>query len=781
MAELEELGSPEPVEDTGLAYSPPSDTTLADLSELEADTIPAALRAILNSKDILADLSEAELSAVQSRVTDGYDMDIKSMNDDVDKYNDVIKLAAMDDELGDKTFPFVGASKVMLPQLAKASIDFNSRVLPEIVNKSDIAHHKVWGQPNAMKEAKAERRSLATNYQLKRGIDGWARRTDRALLLLPIGGMFFRKKWWQGGRIQDCMITADRMVYDHDADSFDESPRKSHWFQLERNVFESMVRDGYYSEIEAHAVKEGEKQPNVEKPLKMVESHCTLDLDNDGYCEPYIVTFCECCDTIVKIQRRFTADDVYAVNGEVVSIYGEEFFTQHGFIPDLKKPAVYVGWGQLLFDTLKSLNTMMRQIIDAGTLNNTAMNSGFISSNINAPGRSKSQRVELILGQLTKVDVGAGHSLRDMIWTPQFAGVSESFYKVLQDLKNEVDQYVTASQTMDVQAGEAASLYLARLIQAMKVPNALMSRVYGSLTPEFERIDDLMRRYMPEEEYKAIINWVPDVPDEVQQAYKQAYQQWESVGGYAMGIEPPQDPLTVANAQVTKDGDFEEDMGVFTTADPSLGSDQERIARAEVIAQRAGEVPGYNRYECEKNYLMKIGETNIDKLLPKPNNDPDPMAELQMQWTAADIKRMQTDALKKVSDVEAKNNELALKYEKQQAEIDKLLSETMKNLNEIDMAQGNAALTVLDHARRDVEMELSAKSDATARGAYKVMDHPEHGDITEADIQQTMKDNGMTRDEVIAELRKGSVPAGLDRSAPVPSMEDPDAGTVTVP
>jgi hypothetical protein len=455
------------------------------------------------------------------------------------------------------------------------------------------------------------------------------------------------------------------------------------------------------------------------------------------------VTFCDCCDTVVKIERRFNEDDVIVDDGQVVSIDGEEFFTQHGFIPDLKQPAVYVGWGQLMYDIFKSLNTMMRQMIDAGTLNITATNSGFISNNVKAPGRSKKGRVELILGQLSPVDVGAGQSLKDMIWTPQFQGVSQSFYQMMTDLKAEVDAYVTASQTMDVAAGEAASLYLARLIQALKVPNAIMSRVYGSLTGEFNRIDDLMRRYMPDAEYRAIINWEPEVPADIMAQYEQAMQMAQQ-----MGLPPPPDPVEVANSMITKEGDFEETFDIFTTADPSMGSDQERIARAEIIAQRAAEVPGYNRYECEKNYLEKMGEVNIDTLLPKPTNEPDPMALLQMEWTKSDIEEKKTNSAAKAADTK-------IKLSKLKDEIEKLVSETMKNLAEVDAKEASTGMQVLEHARADVQMELDAQGQLTQRQAYKVMDHPEHGEVTEADIQQTMKDNGMTRDEVIAALQAG--------------------------
>jgi hypothetical protein len=259
---------------------------------------------------------------------------------------------------------------------------------------------------------------------------------------------------------------------------------------------------------------------------------------------------------------------------------------------------------------------------------------------------------------------------------------------------------------------------------------------------------------LPEEKYKEIINWTVEVPAGVQKQYEMAMQQWEqAMQAGMMPPPPPQDPQEVADSTITKDGDFAIQLSVLTTADPTMGSEEERISRAEIVAQRAAEVPGYNRYEAEKEYLKRLGVTNIESILPPPSNEPDPMAELQMKWTAADIERMQADSAKKIADIEQKNKDLQLKNEKQQAELDKMLSETMKNLSEIDANEAELGFKTLDHARRDVEMELEAQRNLTDRKAYKVMDHPEHGEITEADIQQTMKDNGMTRDEVLAQLQ----------------------------
>ncbi len=772
---------------------PESERMMAILEEESGETqeeeakehgIPSALRKILDAENILECLTEAEVKDVQTRVADGYATDLQSMETYLERYEKIIKLSSMQDETGDKTFPFVGASRVMMPLLTAAAVEFNSRSVPDFVNRNNVVNVHVFGKrPPAVKKERAERRSIAIDWQVKKGIKEWDVRTDRLLLLLPVVGQVFRKKWWEHGEIKDSIITADKMIYDHNGESFDSAPRKSHWFYIDQNEYESCVRREYYAPLVAHETTEdGKSQPKIDEPIKLIESHCTLDLDLDGYCEPYIVTFCECCDTVVKIERRFVEEDILVDDGQVVSIEGEEFFTQCGFIPSFDKPAVYVGWGELLYDILISCNTMMRQMIDAGTLNNTAANSGFISSTIGTPGRTKSQRVELILGQLSKVDVGAGQSLKDLIWTPQFQGVSQSFYQMLKDLVEQTQNLMSASQSLEVSTGEAASLYLARVQQAMKVPNAIRSRVYKSLGLEFQRIDYLIGRYMDANKYKEIVSWNPEISPQDIEMYKGAMQKWMEAGGPESGAPEPKDPKQVVEEAYDKESDYSEDFDIYTNADPSLGGDEERIARAEVIAQRAADVPGYNRYEAEKQFLKAINQQDIETLLPKPTGEPDPMAVLQQQWTQADIERMVAEAMSKkmlaqakMVETEIKAKESESKKELQENQADKLLSETMKNLHEIDSGEAKLAMETLGMAREDMQMELDAQKELTARQGYKVMEHPEHGEITEADIQKTMRDNNMTRDEVVSRLQnfdRGQMEKRTGGRLPNPPEED---------
>jgi len=792
----------------------PQEESPEEIQEGEADetqeeeqaehAIPKALQAIIDSENILDDLSEELVSYVKSRVSEGYSMDELSMSEYIEKYKKITDIASMKDESGDKTFPFIGASKVMQPQLAKAAIDFSSRILPEIVNDKDIANVVVWGRSTPEKSAKAERRALAINWQLQRGIDGWDVRMDRGLLLLPITGQIFKKKWWEGGKIKECLIESRDMIYDHESNSFNEAPRKSHIFELDANEFESKVRRGHYTMPEKHNDADDKSiRKQIEKPIQLIESHCTLDLDDDGYCEPYIVTFCECCADVVRIEKRFSEDDVEVDDGIVIEIKGEEFFTQMGFIPSLDKPAVYIGWGELLYDIFLTLNTMVRQSIDAGTLAIVAGSSGFISKSVNMPGRTKSGQLELIQGQLTKVEVGSGQRIADLIWTPPFKGVDQGFYQLLQDLKNEINMYTVASQSVDSKSGDAALMHLAKLSQALKVPNAINSRIMRSLTDEFVRIDDLMRRYLPDDKYRQIVNWEPEIPAQVKQQYRQAIQQWQQVAQQAQqkGIQPPpppNNPQEVADSMVNKETDFAEELDIITTADPSLGSTEEQMYRAEIVAERAKEAPSlYNQYEAERALLIKSGVADIDTILPMPSGQPTPQEQLQMRIASAEAAVKEAKAQKEQMSTEIAMVENHIEQRRanrddqlHEAEVENVQADTMQKLNGIDMTKAEMELAIEDLNHRHIETALKdgqvhtkiaadivAKATAkpssndyqtqVASGSQESPDvshgtttgrvigyHPRVGEITDHDIAHTAELHGITPDKVVEGLKQ---------------------------
>jgi len=663
--------------------------------------------------NLVPKLSDKELSDIKERVCSGYEVDFTSMDDYLDKYEKVLVLAQMKTPDQDKTFPFVGASQIMMPYLAQAAVDFNSRTVPEIVNKRNVAKVAVTGKPTKEKEERAERLASALNHQINYGIKGWGKRHDQALLIVPVVGMYFTKKYWQDGEIKENLITADKMVFDHDSESFEEAPRKSHDFEMCLNDYHSMVVSENYEPIKQLEEKRKDgKQPQIEEDLKMIESHCTLDLDGDGYCEPYIVTWNKDYEEIVRIERRFSENDVIYYGDKVYKIDGEEFFTQTGFIPNLEKPAIYDGWGTLLYDAYETINTHSRQLLDAGTLNNVAGSSGFINSNVKPANRKRAGKHEMIMSQLTSVDCGTGQKLSDQIFTMPFQGPSQGLYQLVERLVEETRTYTTASQSVDVSAGEAASMYLARLQQSLKVPNAIMSRVYRGLSGEFNRVYDLMRRYMPEEEYLDILDWEPEVDPQIQAQFEEA-----SMMAQQAGQPAPMAPEQLAMAMVTKEEDFEDDVNIIPTADPSLGNQEERIARADLVYQQSFQDPGINQYEARKQWLESLNTPDVELLAPQPTGEPSQQDLVNQAYMESEIASNQADV--RAKNAKAFKDEVEAEKEliMTEPEIDEMESKTVKNLSEVDKNERGDLLAMTREEREIQQLGETNEESGAARMA----------------------------------------------------------------
>ncbi len=96
-------------------------------------------------------------------------------------------------------------------------------------------------------------------------------------------------------------------------------------------------------------------------PYICLEQHRWLDLDDDGYEEPYVVTLVNALGLasdgtrnmeggdIVRIVPRYFVEDI-ALNSsnKVVSIRPQQVFSKFDFLPDLCGKLMGTGFGQLL-------------------------------------------------------------------------------------------------------------------------------------------------------------------------------------------------------------------------------------------------------------------------------------------------------------------------------------------------------------------------------------------------------------------------------------------------
>lgn len=608
--------------------------------------IPKKLRDIIDSDNVAL---REDIKKIGSKLKSEIDTDRLSMDDYIKNYDKAIELAKMDSKGEDKSFPFTNSSKVMMPYLVEAAVDFNARSSPDIIGTNSPCKVTSYDTDRGNRVAKCIN-ALCTTH-----IKNWRTDTDKQLIVLPIVGTVFKKTWpdEKTKEIKSRIIWADKLIFDHSVNEFDEAPRHSFEYQVTKNDLITNIRSKNFVNLDEKDFHERD-----EDSYTFIESHCWLDLDKDQYDEPYIVTMCKETETIVSIVPRFDEEDV-EYDTQVIKIDEAKFFTQTIFIPDPFGTCMGLGFGILLSDIYQSINANVRQLLDAGTLQNTGQNSGFIrSGSLSGPrqrNRSRKGTVKLEMGTFTNIE-SHGHSpLSNDIVNFPFQGPSQTLYQLLEALKMDTKNFT--NKVVEPNPNEAAELYLSRLQQEMKRPTSIMMRVFNGVSKEFELIYDLIRLYMSNEEYQVIIS----------------------------------------NKNATIDEDFAEEVNITTTADPSQGSEQERQARAQLILTKAQEIPQViNLRASAVNWLVSLKLSEEDAIALAPAPDPkatDPQEEMQKAYLEIEKLKTQaelTRAQNQTQETKLKTFEAAFKSIKTEAEIEEIVSKTMKNFAEAGTVEQSA-------------------------------------------------------------------------------------------
>ena len=85
-------------------------------------------------------------------------------------------------------------------------------------------------------------------------------------------------------------------------------------------------------------------------PREFLEQHRRIDLDDDGYPEPVIVTVHKQSQKVVRIVPRFDPADILfmGVDKRIRKIRATQYYTQYDFLPNPEGGLPGVGLGQLL-------------------------------------------------------------------------------------------------------------------------------------------------------------------------------------------------------------------------------------------------------------------------------------------------------------------------------------------------------------------------------------------------------------------------------------------------
>jgi chaperonin GroES len=562
---------------------------------------------ILMSENLTVDMDDEELDEIADTIIAGYEADCDSRSDWEERQDDYMKLAMQAYE--EKTFPWKGAANVKFPLLSTAAMQFSARAYPALVPGINLVKGKITGyDTTGMKLGKADRIGRHMSYQLTEEMEGWEEDMDRLCVSLPILGTMFKKTYYNPSTGQNCseLIYPKDLVVDYWAKDISSAQRVTHKIYLSDNDILERVRTGVYKDC-GHLSTGVEKQTPMEDelhglsrpdsefdPHEILEQHTYLDLDGDGYAEPYIVTVHLAQGKTLRIVARFDEDGVYENEGEIYRIEAINYFTKFGFIPNPDGSFYDIGFGQLLSPLNESINTIINQLLDSGTLSVTA--GGFISKGIRLKGGDHSFRPF----EWKSVNT-TGDDLRKGIFPLPVREPSQVLFSLLGMMVESGEKLASVTDMVTGQnpgQNQPATTSMAVLEQGLKVFTSIYKRLYRSLKMEYKKLFYLNSKYLPDEVYFRILD--------------EGHEQQEVIA--------------------REDYDMES-ADVQPYADPNIASDTMKMIKAQALLELLP-LGTLNPMEVTKRVLMAQDQPDIEGIMMPPPQGPSP-EEMEAQRKAA--------------------------------------------------------------------------------------------------------------------------------------------------
>jgi len=504
----------------------------------------------------------------------------------------------------DKTFPWPDCANVAFPLVTIAAMQFHARAYPAIVGSEDVVKCTVLGEGDDA-VARAERVSTHMSWQRLYEDKAWEEQEDKSILNLSIVGTNFKKTYHSanlGYNVSE-LVLAKNLVMDYWSKSIEECPRKTQRIptfkneiheKVYRGLFRDCLEEGWYAhpplpERPEEKVNEDNRQgvmppaPDDTTALMVCEQHCNLDLDGDGYAEPYIITFEESSQYILRIVTRFDSlDDIERVGsgkreGKIVKIKAMEYFTKRTFIPSPDGGIYDIGFAVFLGPLNEAVNSLVNMLLDAGTMQTTA--GGFLGRGAKIRGGVYT----LAPFEWKRMD-STGDDIRKSVFPLPVNAPSDVLFQLLGLLI----QYTSrVSGTTDITVGEnpgqntPAQTSQNMIEMGQKIYNAIFKRIWRSSKEEFTKLFKLNSMFLN-----------PDVPN---------------VGGAT------QDDYIKGSPEQIR-----------PVADPNITSESMQLQNAMAMKASASEVPGYNRDEVERRFLRAIHTENIDQVFPGTEGQPEP-------------------------------------------------------------------------------------------------------------------------------------------------------------
>lgn len=803
--EFPELAAGEGVSDD-MAPETPTDVALGLIELIQ---LPNIVPLIDERED-----GEQLLTTIARNVIDECAIDEQSRTDWLDKARDGLELASM--IAGEKSTPWEGCANVKYPLIAEAALQFWSRAYPAIVPPGDIVRAKVHGKDRSGKKAsRAQRVAAYKSFYLRKKVPEWKSQTSALLMQLPITGHLFRKVWYDPMKRRACvkLCAPDSVIVNNATRHLSEAPRISERLFLTPNEIASRERAQLFSKIDYAGDKGGPRENEKNEtdgsgetmaddtlaPKEFIEQHRLIDLDEDGYAEPYIVTVHEKTKKVVRIVANFRAEDVMlavqgdvvrldefmmvrqaveqqlqagvleigegmdvppiSIEAEVVSIERRDYFVDYRLFPSFDGSYYGIGLGYLLSHTSEAINSTINRLLDAGTMSN--MQSGFIGQGPNM----KRANLRFRPGEWKQVNV-AGAALRDSIVPLPVKEPSAVLMNLLSFLIESGRRLGNIRDVLEGNTPGGAQMQPTTLIaliqQGMKVFTASIQLIFDSLNREFMLIGETIGAYPDEKHYAEFHDEGEDEP-----APAQAARPMPPGAPQAMTPQPGMPPQMAApqGPQFTMESDFNlSDMDIEPVADPRAVTDIQQMGQAQLLRELAatGDLP---RDKVTRRVLDAAGVPGIEELMPEP----DPQIQMLMQQkqqlleqimqrkAVAEIAKTEADALDKQASAQLKGAQIETERTKQVGNI----AAAAENMADAEQAESEALINRAI-SERDALIAEDERSQRLAMDKLELID------------RLLTNDHQRRTAGLAGQPHNGGPSAGVSR--PGPGVQGPDLG-----
>jgi len=570
------------------------------MSILNLSTKLVINRDFIDSPNLCDRLPKEDLTRIGEATWEGYSRDLSSRSKWMKRMEAAMDLALQIQQ--PKNFPWPGSANVVFPLVTISALQFSARSYGNIIQGTDVVRYRVIGDDTSGDtQDRADRISKHMSWQVLEEDSSWEEQHDRLLINLAIVGANFVKTYFSptlGHNVSELVMARD-LVLDYYAKSVEAAARKTHVVPLYRNeIYERVmsdifqdVRDEPWFNAPAAAVapqpsarqdvRQGLSPPpsDEDTPFRSLEQHRLLDLDGDGYAEPYIVTIEETSKAVLRIVARFDREEAIerTLSKKILRIRPTEYFTKYSFIPAPDGGIYDVGFGILLGPLNESVNTGINQLLDSGTMQNSM--GGFLGRGAKIRGG----QYTMAPWEWKRVDSTGDDLRKNMVPYPE-RQPSVVMFQLLGLLIEYTDRIAgTTDQMVGMNPGQNTPAETSRntMEQGMQVYSMIFKRVWRSMKEEFKKLHILNATYLP--------------------------------GRKRFGA---------GESYITQEDYRGNPDMVVPVADPNVTSVAMRFFQANAVRTAAMQVPGYSLPDVEKNFLRALRVEGIDKLYPGADKVP---------------------------------------------------------------------------------------------------------------------------------------------------------------